>query len=95
MGGSSDPDDQYSDQISYEVMTVNLKTGDVGQVDDIIHGTRLPAAAASLNRIALCGGVSADRSRSYCQVYSPKHERCVSHKRAVASLQYLHLYAFT
>ncbi len=79
MGGSSDPDDE--DGISYEVRTVNVKTGDVGQVDDTIYGTRIPAAAASLSRIVVCGGESADRSRNYCQVYSPKHERCVCHKR--------------
>ncbi len=78
MGGSSDPDDDYG--ISYEVMTVKLKTGDVGQVDDIIHGTRAPAAAASLNRIVLCGGESAGGRLNYCQVYSPKHERCVCYK---------------
>ncbi len=78
MGGSSDPDDDYG--ISYEVMDVNLKTGDVGRVDDTIYGTLIPAAAASINRIVLCGGMSADRNRNYCQVYSPKHKRRVYHK---------------
>ncbi len=79
MGGSCDPDDEVG--ISYEVMAVNVKTGDVGLVDDTIYGTRIPAAAASLSRIVLCGGESADRSRNYCQVYSPKHKRRVCYKR--------------
>ncbi len=73
MGGSCNPNDE--DGISYEVMTVNLRTGDVGQVEDTIHGTNAPAAASSLNRIALCGGESGKRSLNYCQVYSPKHDR--------------------
>ncbi len=74
MGGSCDPDDE--DGISYEVMTVNLRTGEVGQVEDSIYGINVPAAASSLNRIALCGGESSGRSLNYCQVYSPRNNRC-------------------
>ncbi len=73
MGGTCDPDDDYG--ISYEVMTVNLKTRDVGEAEDAIHGTCAPAAASSLNRIALCGGESSNRSLNYCQVYSPKYDK--------------------
>ncbi len=73
MGGSCDPDDE--DCKSCEVMTVYLKTGDVGQVEDIIYGTNVPAAASSLNRIALCGWESSGRSLNYCQLYSPKNNR--------------------
>ncbi len=75
MGGSGDPED--GDSTSYEVMTVNLRTGDVGQVEDTIHGTKVPAAATSVNRIALCGGEAAKRSLNCCQVFSPKHNKCV------------------
>ncbi len=45
MGGSWDPDD--SGAISYDVITVNLKTGDVGQVEGTISGVNAPAAALS------------------------------------------------
>ncbi len=74
MGGSGDPDD--SGAISYEVMTVNLKTGDVGQVEDTSYGINAPVAASSLNRIALCGGSVFGCTRNYCQVFSPQHNRC-------------------
>ncbi len=73
MGGSCDPDDENG--ISYEVITVNLKTGSVGEVEDTIHGTNVPAAASSLNRIALCGGESSCCSLRCCQVYSPRRNR--------------------
>ncbi len=75
MGGSCDPDNE--DNISCEVMTVNLITRNVGKVEDTIYGTKVPAAASSLNRIALCGGESAERILKNCQVFSPKHNRCV------------------
>ncbi len=54
MGGYSNPDDE--DSISYEVMTVNLETADVGQAEDTIYGTNFPAATLSANRIALSVG---------------------------------------
>ncbi len=78
MGGSCDPDDK--DGISYEVMTVILETGDVGQAEDTIFGTNVPAAASSVNRIALCGGESASNSLNYCQVYSQKYNRCACYR---------------
>ncbi len=79
MGGSCDPNDD--DGTSYEVMTVNLRTGDLGEVKDTIYGTNAPAAASSLNRIALCGGKICERSLNHCQVYSPKQNRCACHMR--------------
>ncbi len=78
MGGSTDPEDH--DGISYEVMTVNLRTGDVNQIDDTIYGVTVPAAASSLNRIVLCGGESGQRCLNRCQVYSPKQSMCVCRK---------------
>ncbi len=77
MGGYSYPDDE--DRISNEVMTVNLETGDVGQAGDTLYGTNFPAAASSANRIALCGGESANNSLNYCQFYSQKKNRCACH----------------
>ncbi len=73
IGGSCDHNDGGG--LFYEVMTVNLTTGDVGEVEDTIYGTNAPAAASSLNRIALCGGASSNGNLNYCQVYSPKHDR--------------------
>ncbi len=69
MGGSTDPDD--SDAVSYEVMTVNLKTDEKGQVEDTLHATNAAKAASSLTRIALCGGKTASEKLNYCQMYSP------------------------
>ncbi len=78
MGGLCGPDDP--DSFSYEVMTANLKTGLLGQAKDIIHGAIDPTAASSLHRIALCGGMSIDGCSDYCQVYSPKNDRCACHR---------------
>ncbi len=36
MGGSTDPND--SDAMSYDVTTVNLKTGEKGQAEDLCVG---------------------------------------------------------
>ncbi len=74
MGGSLDPADD--DGVSYEVMTVNLKTGDVDEAEDTIYAINGPAAASSFNRIALCGGKLCKRRLNYCQVYSAKYNRC-------------------
>ncbi len=71
-GGTTDPEDE--DGVSYEVITVNLKTGDVGQATDTLYATNANAAASSLHRIALCGGDVADEARNYCQIYSPERD---------------------
>ncbi len=68
-GGSSEPADAKG--VSYEVITVNLKTGDVGQASDTLYATNAAAAASSLHRIALCGGDDTGVVRNYCQIYSP------------------------
>ncbi len=70
MGGSSSPDDEEA--ITYEVLTVNLKTKEVGEAADILEGTREAAAATSLNRIVLCGGERGGEPLRCCQIYSQK-----------------------
>ncbi len=72
IGGSDQPDDVHS--VSYEVMTVNLRTGEVSEVEDTLFGTNLPGVAASRNRIAVCGGRSGSTVLKYCQMYSPKED---------------------
>ncbi len=74
-GGSTDPEDE--DGVSYEVIPVNLKTGDVGQASDTLHATNSTATSASLHRIALCGGDVAQATRDYCQMYSPERDEYV------------------
>ncbi len=69
IGGSTDPHD--SDAMSYEVTTVDIKTGKVGQVEDTLHATNAAKAASSLTRIALCGGKTGTEKLNYCQMYSP------------------------
>ncbi len=68
IGGSPNPSDD--DATSYEVTTVNLKTGKVGEAADILHATNLAAAAPSLTRIALCGGKTPTAILNHCQMYS-------------------------
>ncbi len=69
IGGSTDPHD--SDAISYEVTTVDIKTGKVGQAEDTLHATNAAKAASSLTRIALCGGKTGTNELNFCQMYSP------------------------
>ncbi len=57
---------------TYEVNTVDLKTKEVGEASDILHATLLPAAAASSNRIIVCGGFCHHQIVNFCQVYSPQ-----------------------
>ncbi len=63
--------------MSYEVITVNLKTREVGQASDTIRATNATAAASSLHRIVLCGGNNDRVVRDYCQMYSPKRDEYV------------------
>ncbi len=72
IGGSTDPHD--SDAISYEVTTVDTKTGELGQAKDTLHATNAASAASSLTRIALCGGGTASEKLNYCQMYSPHRD---------------------
>ncbi len=69
IGGSTDPGDNGA--MSYEVTTVDIKTGEVGQAEDTLHATNAAKAASSLTRIALCGGTTGTEKLNYCQMYSP------------------------
>ncbi len=69
IGGSTDPSD--NDAMSYEVTTVNFKTGAVGRAADTLDATNKAAAASSLARIALCGGKGGSGPLNHCQMYSP------------------------
>ncbi len=60
--------------MSYEVTTVNLKTGEVGEAADTIHATNDAAAVSSLTRIALCGGKRENVMLNHCQMYSPNRD---------------------
>ncbi len=73
IGGSNQPDDVHS--VSYEVMAVNLRTGEVSEVENTLFGTNLPGVVASCNRIAVCGGRSGSTVLKDCQIYSPKNDR--------------------
>ncbi len=59
------------------MITVNLKTGDVGQASDTLRATSATAAASSRHRIALCGGNNDRVVRDYCQMYSPARDEYV------------------
>ncbi len=72
IGGSDSPTDNMG--ITYEVITVNLRTGEVGEAEDAIHAVNVPIATSSQNRIAVCGGKQRDAIQNYCQVYSPKND---------------------
>ncbi len=41
--------------LTHEVIGVNIATREVFAPSDIIHAVYAPAAAASLNRLAICG----------------------------------------
>ncbi len=56
---------------SYEVITVDLKTKEVGEAADALYAVVLPGVVASPNRIVVCGGMCRQRAAKYCQVYSP------------------------
>ncbi len=75
IGGSTDPGDKGG--VSYEVITVNLKTGDIGQASDTLYATNAAAAASSRQRIFLCGGAVANEARDNCQIYSPERDEYV------------------
>ncbi len=72
IGGSTNPRD--NDATSYEVTTVNLKTGKVGEAEDTLHATNVATAASSLTRIALCGGDTTSEVLNHCQMYSPARD---------------------
>ncbi len=57
---------------TYEVITVDLKTKDIGEAADVLFATILPGVAASPYRIIVCGGIYGHRVINHCQAYSPK-----------------------
>ncbi len=57
---------------TYEVITVDLKTREIGEAADVLYATLLPGVAASHNRIVVCGGIYRGLVVNHCQVYSPK-----------------------
>ncbi len=73
IGGSTDPNDCMA--MSYEVTTVNLKTGEVRQAEDTLHVANAAAAASSLTRIVVCGGLLRTTPLNYCRIYSPDRDK--------------------
>ncbi len=61
--------------MTYEVIGVNVATREIFAPSDIIHAVCAPAAAASINRLVVCGGVEVNGHVNYCQLYSPKDDR--------------------
>ncbi len=61
--------------LTQEVIGVNIATREVFAPSDIIHSVCAPAAAASINRLAVCGGVQPNGYGKSCQLYSPKVDR--------------------
>ncbi len=63
--------------LTYETIGVNITTNEVFQPQDCIHRVIWPAAAASPNRLTVCGGAHGNLPAKYCQLYSPKDDRYV------------------
>ncbi len=57
---------------TYEVITVNLKTREIGEAANVPYATILPGVAASPNGIVACGGIYRQHEVNHCQVYSSK-----------------------
>ncbi len=60
---------------THEVIGVNIATREVFEPQDIIHDVIWPAAAASLDKLVVCGGLQVSGCAKYCQLYSPKEDR--------------------
>ncbi len=75
IGGNNEPGGHQGH--IYEVITVGLKTGAVGEAEDTLVALSSSAAASSLNRIAVCGGRTGTQIEKYCQVYSAKENKYV------------------
>ncbi len=54
------------------MITVDLKTGEIGEAADVLYATIQPGVAASPNRIIACGGMYSEHAVNHCQVYSPE-----------------------
>ncbi len=75
IGGSCSQTAEYNQ--TYEVITVDLNTGKVSEAEDVIHAVFQSGCASSFNRIVICGGLQGSRVVRFCQLYSPKTNRCV------------------
>ncbi len=53
IGGSDSPQDDSS--VSYDVTSVDLKTGRVDEAADLLFAVNFPVAASSLDRLAVAG----------------------------------------
>ncbi len=73
IGGSDDP--KNLEDVSFEVQKVDLKTGELGVSADAIFGSLFPAAKASQNRIAVCGGKWGERILDRVQVFTPSQDQ--------------------
>ncbi len=68
-------DSTYLPYKTYEVIGVNIVTREVFAPADVIHAVYWPAAAASFNRLVVCGGSQINGFEKHCQLYSPKNNR--------------------
>ncbi len=53
--------------LTYEVIGVNIATKEVFEPSDVIHAVYSPAAAASANRLIVCGGLETNGHVNYCR----------------------------
>ncbi len=60
---------------TYEVIGVSTISREVFAPADVIHAVCWPAAAASFNRLVVCGGHQRNGYMKHCQLYSPKDDR--------------------
>ncbi len=56
---------------TYEVITVDQKTGEIGEAADVLYAAKVPGVAASPYRIIACGGMYRQHALNHCQIYSP------------------------
>ncbi len=74
IGGNCDTID--GSFLTFEVITVDLNTGEVSAAGDMVYPVGYPGSASSLNRIVVCGGVLGNSMVNACQLYSPTQKRC-------------------
>ncbi len=63
--------------LTYEVITVDVNTGEVSEAEDAMHALFYTGAASSCNRIVVCGGALQHKVKNVCQLYTPTSNRCV------------------
>ncbi len=60
---------------TYEVITIDLNTGEVSEAEDVLHAVYRAGCASSFNRLVICGGMQESGVVRYCQLYSPSSNR--------------------